>query len=1113
MIIVDIGAKDGQAFSIPFAQDDSSNIVYATEPISELAEQLRSHQLPNLNVFCLAVGDGEQAFDSKFSHPDSAKTPIIRLDTLLEKNAIVEIDFFRIDGRTHDALQVLNSAGEYVHCIKKIFIEAQTVSSAESRKGKEQVIEILTNRGFRLIHTASYSAGSEENLEFDRISRYSINNQQAEHFAVEVPHVGLLQMPKNDHVGQLLEEGTFEGAEQAFLWLYLRPGDTFFDCGAHAGLFSCLAAKRLGNSGRIVGFDPNPLCFSLYEQNLTELGYESFTAFNLGLAETGGYSNLLLGKPGMSAFSTFAEGAKSSPTVGDEVFRVEQTSLDDVIRNLDIDKVDFVKLDVEGWESFVLKGASQSIRAGKLPLWMIEFTEANAAVAGSSTRELYSLVEGFGYTLCRFDATRLRVVPEVQKQQYPYDNLFAVADIEAVNQRLATAEAEFLDKAKDIIAKWDTAVRGTRWCFTALQERQTAQTLRQRAEEAETTLVEQQAAQQTAQQAAQQAAQKAAQELEQRVQALEASLATAEQTTTHLQQVNDRLRDDFREAELTRARLNNELYHHNLFLKQKADQLWQTRNHFLQANSDLQREVESLATGRAALRTLIKVLLKKLRVYDFAYSNYGVFVPVYNALFRDRWRPATIPQAVVEADTQGALVPTSSPQASSSQPDLRTVGVNSPTAEVFVTLRNFAEDASLQAIETFQDFLAGVSNALCIYPAKATKQLLPLLSDLEVKTTCVSSKEQKVEISASSHLDLVELELGEYLAKTNKLDFHTLDLLILDAQAPPEVFKLLKGRLSPNTKVLFSGASSNDRLSQLNWGPAWAEIGNLSLYKAPDLTWVDPLWQESQRNEHLQWPWNYRLPRVAATMPSGKPWPKISIVTVTLNQGDYLEETIRSVLLQGYPNLEYIVLDGGSSDNTLEILERYSSELTYWTSEPDKGQSNALNKGFSRATGEILAWLNSDDRYLPGTLFRVALAFENYGSDMVAGGCSLVKGNAQKPFHTHHNAMPIGKVVPLPLERLLDIDGCWQKGEFFYQPEVFWTKELWERSGAGLDESLFYSMDYELWVRMAYQEAKIVHLPDALTLFRVHEKQKTYGDNIPFLPELRKVNATFREKI
>ncbi len=123
------------------------------------------------------------------------------------------------------------------------------------------------------------------------------------------------------------------------------------------------------------------------------------------------------------------------------------------------------------------------------------------------------------------------------------------------------------------------------------------------------------------------------------------------------------------------------------------------------------------------------------------------------------------------------------------------------------------------------------------------------------------------------------------------------------------------------------------------------------------------------------WPWTEETPQLPERMADGSPWPCISVVTPSYNQGQYIEETIRSVLLQGYPNLEYIVMDGGSSDNSLEIIQRYSPWLTYWTSERDEGQADAINKGFERANGKLIAWLNSDDIYYPGTVASSARAF------------------------------------------------------------------------------------------------------------------------------------------
>ena len=139
------------------------------------------------------------------------------------------------------------------------------------------------------------------------------------------------------------------------------------------------------------------------------------------------------------------------------------------------------------------------------------------------------------------------------------------------------------------------------------------------------------------------------------------------------------------------------------------------------------------------------------------------------------------------------------------------------------------------------------------------------------------------------------------------------------------------------------------------------------------------------------WPWTEAPSPLPPRRADGSPWPRISIVTGSHNQGNYLEETLRSVLLQGYPDLEYIVVDGGSGDGSLQIIERYAPFLTHWEEQPDRGQAAALNSGFRRATGEILAFLNSDDTYLPGALARVALAIdERRHRHLVTGRCLFV---------------------------------------------------------------------------------------------------------------------------
>lgn len=237
-------------------------------------------------------------------------------------------------------------------------------------------------------------------------------------------------------------------------------------------------------------------------------------------------------------------------------------------------------------------------------------------------------------------------------------------------------------------------------------------------------------------------------------------------------------------------------------------------------------------------------------------------------------------------------------------------------------------------------------------------------------------------------------------------------------------------------------------------------------------------------------PWPYAAPdhtELPRTLPSGKPWPKISIVTPSFNQGAYIEETLLSVLHQNYPNAEHIVVDGGSSDGTLAILERYRDRLAYVVSEPDNGQSHAINKGMARTTGEILTWLNSDDMLAPGALAAVAMAFDTNNADMIAGICRLYRNGKLEAQHITSCADG-----PLPLEDLLDLDHGWNAGQFFYQPEVMFTRELWLRAGGYVNDWLHYSMDYEMWLRFAEAGARLHVIGRPVAWFRLHDQQKTH---------------------
>lgn len=232
-------------------------------------------------------------------------------------------------------------------------------------------------------------------------------------------------------------------------------------------------------------------------------------------------------------------------------------------------------------------------------------------------------------------------------------------------------------------------------------------------------------------------------------------------------------------------------------------------------------------------------------------------------------------------------------------------------------------------------------------------------------------------------------------------------------------------------------------------------------------------------------------------------WPRISVVTPSFNQGRYIGETIESVIGQGYPNLEYIIVDGGSTDETVATVSRYREQISHFISEPDRGQSHALNKGFALATGDILCWLNSDDQFAPGALVSVALAFRVYQPDLVAGICEVFEDGER--VHRHLTSCANG---PLPLNDLLDLDKGWNAGQFFYQPEVFFSRDLWRRAGGQVREDVHFSMDYELWCRFALNQARLRVLGTPLALFRSHSDQKT-TDISGFKRELISVRDEF----
>ena len=221
--------------------------------------------------------------------------------------------------------------------------------------------------------------------------------------------------------------------------------------------------------------------------------------------------------------------------------------------------------------------------------------------------------------------------------------------------------------------------------------------------------------------------------------------------------------------------------------------------------------------------------------------------------------------------------------------------------------------------------------------------------------------------------------------------------------------------------------------------------------------------------------------------------PKISIITPTFNCSKYLEDTIKSIISQNYPNLEYIVIDGGSTDGTVEIIRKYSDFIAFWISEPDDGMYDAINKGFQRSTGEIMAWLNSDDLYHNGALLCVGEIFEDLSEvEWIVGKSCL--------FNSEGLCAKMNDTQYWSKNRILSMDYKW-----IQQENVFWRRSLWIKAGAEMNLNFKLAGDFELWNRF-FDYSCLHSVQTSFAGFRLHGQQLSILQSKLYENEVAQIN-------
>ncbi len=221
-------------------------------------------------------------------------------------------------------------------------------------------------------------------------------------------------------------------------------------------------------------------------------------------------------------------------------------------------------------------------------------------------------------------------------------------------------------------------------------------------------------------------------------------------------------------------------------------------------------------------------------------------------------------------------------------------------------------------------------------------------------------------------------------------------------------------------------------------------------------------------------------------------WPKITIITPSYNQGQFIEETILSVLCQNYPNLEYMIIDGGSNDNTVEVIKKYEKYVDYWESTKDRGQSDAINKGFKKTTGDIVTWLNSDDLFFPDTLFKVAALFKEKGNFR-----QIIYGEGDYLIDKYNLGL-YNKTAQLAKKHPLELV------DYIIQPSCFWGKVVIDEIGL-LSDDLHYGFDWDWFITAEKHNIPFTFTPNRFSVYRIHADHKSSSAGMKRTIELAKI--------